>query len=523
MILLRSTYEDLPSFYLCKPMENQRKNEFNGFDENEVPLHITLWKINITKYNTNPGAIAELENTIKDYVLHLKKLNHPHIVSFESVIFDMIDGYLDVYLARKSINGISFKVMQKFGWPNQNVTQLARTLLQALFYLHSNDFIHGNINETSIFIDENGKWKVADFCITPYLNHLTAHEETDYIEPNKMSDCIQMGELIESLGATTFDADDFVRHCKSNASMQDLFERPLIKSTSKFINSFIDVIKLGSGTFGEVLHVFETNVERHSAIKRIKICDKSSADGRFTFEEALREAKTHSMLSHKNIVQFFTNWKETMNESDTSPIEYMEVDDLESPCRHPVYRKCEKKIQVMYIQMELCHQDLRKAINEGLSNDMTRIGRYLFGITDGLKYIHSKKLIHHDLKPENIFLTKDDVIKIGDFGLATPRLSRSTERCGTPIYMAPEIGVMPLRPRADMYSLGIILFEMCYAMQTYNRLATLNKIREKGAPIEAFINISSEFYEVIKNLLNHEVEKRYMAIKILEKFPHYRR
>lgn len=131
-----------------------------------------------------------------------------------------------------------------------------------------------------------------------------------------------------------------------------------------------------------------------------------------------------------------------------------------------------------------------------LENDMARLRKLFFGIVDAIKYIHSKNIIHRDLKPQNIFLTENDTIRLGDFGLATTRVSLSKVPCGSQYYIAPEIGKKGVTARADMYSLGIILFEMCYPIKPSRRDEILRKIREPAAPIEEYIPMPSIFYYV---------------------------
>lgn len=133
-------------------------------------------------------------------------------------------------------------------------------------------------------------------------------------------------------------------------------------------------------------------------------------------------------------------------------------------------------------------------VSHQLKGDMQRLRKFFFGIADGLRYIHSRNIIHRDLKPDNIFLTDNDTIKIGDFGLATTRTSSSTIRCGTRYYMAPEIGTKRVTARADMYSFGIILFEMCYPMMT-NREDVIKKIRQINSPIKDYL-FNHQFYNV---------------------------
>lgn len=131
-----------------------------------------------------------------------------------------------------------------------------------------------------------------------------------------------------------------------------------------------------------------------------------------------------------------------------------------------------------------------------LRNDVSRLHKLFFGIADAIKYIHSKDIIHRDLKPENIFLTENDTIKLGDFGIATTRTSLSKKWCGTKLYMAPEIGNKGVTARADMYSFGIILFEMCVPIKHSGRHEILKEIRAADVPIEKFVPRGHDFYNV---------------------------
>lgn len=91
------------------------------------------------------------------------------------------------------------------------------------------------------------------------------------------------------------------------------------------------------------------------------------------------------------------------------------------------------------------HLNFRKVITNGeLKNNNLQIAKYFLGIAAGLKYIHSKKIIHHSLKPENVFL-KNDTVKIGDFGLSISRQSLSIKFRGTELYTAPEVGKRPVK------------------------------------------------------------------------------
>lgn len=82
-----------------------------------------------------------------------------------------------------------------------------------------------------------------------------------------------------------------------------------------------------------------------------------------------------------------------------------------------------------------------------------------------MKHVHDRKILHRDLKAQNVFLTKSNIIKLGDFGIARV-LSGTQEHAqtmvGTPYYLSPEIiNGKPYNFKSDIWSLGVLLYELC--------------------------------------------------------------
>ncbi|XP_062934117.1 eukaryotic translation initiation factor 2-alpha kinase 3 isoform X2 [Cynocephalus volans] len=140
----------------------------------------------------------------------------------------------------------------------------------------------------------------------------------------------------------------------------------------------------------------------------------------------------------------------------------------------------------LYIQMQLCRKEnLKDWMNSRctLEERERSICLHIFlQIAEAVEFLHSKGLMHRDLKPSNIFFTMDDVVKVGDFGLVTamdqdeeeqmvltpmPAYARHTGQVGTKLYMSPEqIHGNNYSHKVDIFSLGLILFELLYPFST---------------------------------------------------------
>ena len=105
-------------------------------------------------------------------------------------------------------------------------------------------------------------------------------------------------------------------------------------------------------------------------------------------------------------------------------------------------------------------------------------------IADAMSYLHSKNIVFRDLKPANAGFDYMGVMKLFDFGFATglPEKNENNpagflyHRCGTPLYMAPEVGLsLGYGTEADVYSFGILLWELCAWMKPFPSLASLGE------------------------------------------------
>jgi NIMA (never in mitosis gene a)-related kinase len=173
--------------------------------------------------------------------------------------------------------------------------------------------------------------------------------------------------------------------------------------------------KLSIGGFGEIF-----KVKKNKQIFILKCCKTENIT---EADDILAEAKYLRNLEHKHIVTYIDDFIHIEFKTNLNPDYHVDI------------------------IMEFCEGgDLKKQIDEFYYavNKFTKkqIIEYLIQICEGLSYLHNKNILHRDIKSQNIFITKQGVLRIGDFGLAKKiKKNRNTymTKVGTDSYMAPEI------------------------------------------------------------------------------------
>lgn len=131
-----------------------------------------------------------------------------------------------------------------------------------------------------------------------------------------------------------------------------------------------------------------------------------------------------------------------------------------------------------------------------------------------IKHCHDRKILHRDLKAQNIFLTKTGIVKLGDFGISKV-LSSTVEKAvtivGTPYYLSPEIiQNKPYSFKSDMWSLGVLLYEMCALKPPFNgsniHMLAMQIVRGQYPPLSS--TFSYELRGLVNKLITQDPNKR---------------
>ncbi len=267
------------------------------------------------------------------------------------------------------------------------------------------------------------------------------------------------------------------------------------------------------------------------------------------------EIKTMVNMQHKNIVRFITSWLEQRVDTEIDnyvPYSYEYQNSSSSLNNFEITfentnKKVEKKFKFdhsrpkqfvdLYIQMEYCNG---KALNQYLLNRKIKFKEQIvyfiiLQLIDGLSYMHSKGIIHLDLKPGNIFIHNGEV-KIGDFGLSTINQEKKVFTVlefedfknrnkilddsfikGTPFYNAPETEKFEYSPKSDVFSLGVIFFELLSNFRTnFEKIKQFTELRKK---LRVPLSFEEEFplpSIMINKMINKDKNQRPQSNEIFE-------
>jgi len=246
---------------------------------------------------------------------------------------------------------------------------------------------------------------------------------------------------------------------------------------------------LGKGGFARCYEFTSLDTRK---VYAAKIIAKSSITKARAKQKLMSEIKIHRSLKHPNIVGFEHFFEDAEN---------------------------------VYILLELCtNQTLNELVKRRKRIYELEAQCYMVQIVNCIKYMHSFRVIHRDLKLGNLFLSNKLEIKAGDFGLATKLEFEGQKRrtiCGTPNYIAPEIldGKQGHCNEVDIWSLGVVLYALIVGkppFETNDVKSTYNRIRMNAYSFPDHLQISEQAKSLITRILRTEPSMRPTLDEIME-------
>lgn len=242
------------------------------------------------------------------------------------------------------------------------------------------------------------------------------------------------------------------------------------------------ISKLGQGSYGTVYLVQDTKDGERFVMKKITVSGMSESE----LSDCKKEIQILSLMNHPNIVRYKRSF--VRRGALCIVMEFADGGDLHAKIK--ANRKAgshlpEDLILDMFTQTAL-----------------------------GLKHVHDQKILHRDLKTQNIFLTSSGDVRLGDFGISRVlknTMDQAHTLVGTPYYLSPEmVNGQPYDHRSDIWSLGVVLYEMLTLQHPFNadslQMLALKIIQGEYPPIPR--QYSQSVDTLLSLMLEQEASKR---------------
>lgn len=312
----------------------------------------------------------------------------------------------------------------------------------------------------------------------------------------------QMKEVLDSLQNGSSTSDSFVAEARAKGYIEEhqasaitlaceRMERD-VEKMSRGVTGYEIISKIGEGGLGIIYKALQKSMNR---IVALKILHRRWLDDEEFRKRFLLEARLMGKLSHPNLINVYDVGKEGWKY-------YFSMEYI-------------KGVSVEQILHQQDTMDIGRAID------------IIKQVAKALNYLKEQGIVHCDIKPGNILLTRDDIAKLGDFGFARIRrdLDRQVEEkdsvLGTPEYISPEqaLGKKNIDWRSDIYSLGVTLYHMVTGRPPYEGPSgsVMQKHVKGNLPDPRTLNdkLGDELCSCLEKMMARHPSDRYESIEVL--------
>lgn len=318
----------------------------------------------------------------------------------------------------------------------------------------------------------------------------TVNALDDLFSPDKVAAIEETERFMEPGHTLLGDGTDVSTGMRSGASVQDVLDITALSPGALIEGRYEFIKKIGKGAFGTVLLVNDRVVDENLILKFLNP-DVASDDE--MIKRFVHELRYSRKITHKNVIRIY---------------DFLQMGSLYA-------------ISMEYFASHTLGDETKD--DEPLPTD--RALQYTCDIATGMIVAHLAGIIHRDLKPANILIDDDGLLKIVDFGVAAARTSGDTQLTktgyviGSPKYMAPEqILGKEVDERADIYSLGVMLYEMLTGAPPYSKgdqMSVMYQHVQGKAPPPHEVNkdISQELSDCVVRCMAVDKNKRYVSME----------
>lgn len=256
------------------------------------------------------------------------------------------------------------------------------------------------------------------------------------------------------------------------------------------MEKFTKVRNVGKGNMGACALVRNNEDNKYYVIKQIDLTRMNKKER----QQSLNEARLLSSLRHPNVINYVDSFLSRKSDHLCIVMEFADSGDLST------------RIKKTY----------------GVNFRETQVLDWVIQLTLCLSYIHNRKILHRDIKSQNVFLTNQNIVKLGDFGIARTlagTYDQAKTFVGTPYYLSPELILeRPYDHRSDIWALGVVIYELMSLKHPFN--ATSMKglmqriLRVQYEPVPKLY--STELRNLIPRFLTKEPSHRIKLEELLE-------